>query len=145
VRSGISQPKFPRSLSATAGGTAGDIAAVSVVVYGTNIHNEVISEVLPAFTVNTAGTVNGLKAFKTITGYDVPAMDGVGCTVAIGFGDKIGLPDLLTLDTVLMAFLNGVREATAPTVAVDADEVEKNTVLLDSALAGHDVDVYYIG
>lgn len=144
IRTGITQPAVPRTASATAGGTAGDIKAVSVTVYGTNMQDKAISEVLPAFTVNTAGIVNGTKIFKTFTGYDVPAMDGTGATVALGFGDTLGLPDLLEHNTVLVAFLDHVKEGTAPTVTADADEIEKNSFKLNSALDGHDVDVYYI-
>src|SRR4051812_29897479 len=55
ITTGITQPSAPRNITATAGGTAGDIKAVQVVVTGTNVAGEVISETLPAFTVDTAG------------------------------------------------------------------------------------------
>jgi len=55
------------------GGTAGDIKAVQVTITGTNYNNEVITEDLPAFTENTAGTVTGSKAFKTVTEVVIPA------------------------------------------------------------------------
>lgn len=144
ISTAITNPNTPRCLTATAGGTAGDIKAVSVVVHGTNYNDEVISETLPAFTVDSAGTVQGSKAFKTVTSYDVPAMDGAGASVAIGVNEKLGLPFELARNTVWMAFLDGVKEGTLPTVTVDDDEIEKNTVDLNSALAGTAVDVYFI-
>lgn len=65
-------------------------------------------------------------------------------TVSIGWGDKLGLPYKLAHNTVLAAYLNNVREGTAPTVTVDADEIEKNTIDLNSALNGSPVDAYLI-
>lgn len=144
VTTGLTNPPYPRNITATAGGTAGDIKAIQVIVEGTNILDEEITETLPAFTVDTPGSVVGSKAFKTVTQVTIPAHDGTGATTAIGFGDKLGLPDMLPANTVLLAALGGVRESTAPTVAVDGDEIEKNTVDLNSALDGSVVDIYYI-
>lgn len=143
VTTAITDPDVPRCITATAGGTAGDIKAIQVVIAGTNINGEAITETLPAFTVNTAGTVTGSKAFKTVTSITIPAHDGTGATTAVGVGDKLGLPDALTRDTIVNAFLTGVRESTRPTVAFDSDEVEKNLVTLNSALDGSAVIVDY--
>lgn len=144
VTTGFTAPAVPRNITATAGGTAGDIKAVQVVVTGTNYADEVITETLPAFTVDTAGSVVGAKAFKTVTKVEIPAMDGAGATVAIGFGDLLGLPFKLAHNTVLAAYLNNVKEGTAPTVAVSATALESNTIDLNSALDGHVVDAYLI-
>lgn len=141
ITTGITNPDVPRNVTATAGGTSGDVKAVQVTVTGTNINDEVITETLPAFTVDTTGTVTGSKAFKTITSYSVPAMDGTGATVAIGTGAKLGLPVKRSRDTVLRATFNGVRESTHPTVVFDSDEVEKNMVTLSSSLDGSAVIV----
>lgn len=143
ISTGITSPDVPRNLTATAGGTAGDIAAVQVTVTGTNYLGETITETLPVFTVNTAGTVTGSKAFATVTSYSVPAMDGTGATVAIGTGAKLGLPVKLSRNTIVAAFLDGAREATAPTVAVSSSAVESNTATLSSALAGTAVIIDY--
>lgn len=141
---GITNPAVPRNITATAGGTAGDIKAVQVVITGTNYADEVITETLPAFTVDTPGTVEGSKAFKTITNINVPAHDGTGATTIIGWGDKLGLPYLLAHNTVLKTYLNNTLEGTAPTVAVSAAAIESNTIDLNSALDGHVVDAYLI-
>ena len=144
ITTGITNPDVPRNVTATAGGTSGDVKAVQVTVTGTDINGNAISEDLPAFTVDTTGTVTGSKAFKTVTSYSVPAMDGTGATVAIGTGAKLGLPVARSRDTVVRATFNGVREATHPTVAFDSDEVEKNMVTLNSTLDGSAViiDLY---
>lgn len=130
------QPDVPRVVSVTAGGTAGDIKAVSVVVEGTNTWGQTITETLPAFTVDTAGTKTGVKAFNTITKVTIPAMDGNGATVSVGVGAALGLPDTLSRDTVLASYLDGAREASRPTPTIDADEVEKNVITPVGSLNG---------
>lgn len=142
VTTAITNPTVPKNITATAGGTATDIKAVQITITGTNYADEVISETLPVFTVDTAGTVIGSKAFKTITSIAIPAMDGAAATVAIGFGEKLGLPFLLTHDTVLNAYLGNTKEGTAPTVTVSTTAIEGNTVDLNSALNETIVDVY---
>lgn len=132
VKTGITNPATPRNITATAGGTAGDIKPIQVTVIGTNANGETIEETLPAFTENTAGTVEGSKAFKTVTEIKIPKHDGEGATTAIGYGNKLGLGIKLSRDTIVAAFLNGVREGTRPTVAVSSSAVESNTVKLNS-------------
>jgi hypothetical protein len=142
VTTGITNPAVPRNITATAGGTATDIKAIQVIIEGTNYADETITETLPAFTVDTAGTVTGSKAFKTVTKITIPAHDGTGATTAIGFGSKLGLPYKLAHNTVQAAYLNNVKEGTAPTVAVSASALESNTMTLNSALNGSIVDAY---
>jgi len=144
ITTGITNPLYPRNVTATAGGTAGDIKAVQVIVEGTNENDEVITETLPAFTVNTAGTVTGSKIFKTITKITMPAHDDVGATTAVGTGDKLGLGFKLSHNTVLSAYINNVKEANAPTVTVSATAQESNSITLNSALNGTVVDAYFI-
>ncbi len=144
VTTAITQPSVPRNITATAGGTATDIKAIQVIVAGTNYAGAAITETLPAFTVDTAGTVTGSKAFKTVTSITIPAHDGTGATTAIGFGEKLGLPDKLPHNTVLAAFLGDTKEGTAPTVAASATALESNTVDLNSALNSSVVDIYYM-
>ncbi len=141
VTSGITNPDVPRNVTATAGGTSGDIKAIQVIVTGTNADDKAISETLPAFTVNTAGTVTGSKAFKTITSIEIPAHDGTGATTAIGLGAKVGLGVCLSRNTVQAAYLGGALEGTAPTVAVSSSAIESNTATLNSALDGSAVIV----
>lgn len=144
ITTGFTQPGCPKNITATAGGTAGDIKAVKVKVTGTNYLDEVITEELDAFTVDTAGTVTGDKAFKTVAKVEIPAMDGSGATVSIGFGEKLGLPFKLAHNTVLVAYHDNTLEATAPTVTVSATKIEDNTVDFNTALDGKVVDAYLI-
>lgn len=79
----------PRNITfTTAGGTASDAPATATIT-GTDINGDALTE-----TVNisqTAATVEGAKAFRTITKIEYSAADGTGATIAIGFGKKFGL------------------------------------------------------
>lgn len=136
ITTGITNPPTPRNITATSGGVAADIKAIQVTINGTNENDEAISEVLPVFTVNTATTVVGSKAFKTVTSIVIPAHDGLGATTAIGLGAKLGLGVKLARNSVLAAYLNGVKEGTAPTVVFSATVLEGNLITLNSALDG---------
>ncbi|OMF35268.1 hypothetical protein BK133_11210 [Paenibacillus sp. FSL H8-0548] len=141
VTTGIVNPAWPRALTATAGGTAGDIKAIQVIVEGTNAAGDVITETLPAFTVDTAGTVQGNKAFATITKITIPAHDGTGATTAIGFNEKLGIPFKLSRNSVIAAYRSSAKEGTAPAVVINASALESNTIDLSSALNGTVVHV----
>lgn len=143
ITTGITNPAVPRVLTATAGGTAGDIKAIQVVITGTNYNGDVITETLPAFTVDTAGTVTGTKAFKTVTQIVIPTHDGNGATTAIGWSEILGLPIKMSHNGHMHSFLNNVREATAPTVTFSATTLENNTIKLNSALNGSLVESHF--
>jgi len=143
ITTSITNPGVPRNITATAGGTSADVKAIQVIITGTNANNEVITETLPAFTVNTTGTVVGNKAFATVTSIFIPAHDGTGATTSIGTGAKLGLDHKLDLNTVDLAFLGGVKEGTLPTVTVSSTALESNTASLNSLLNGTQVDLFY--
>jgi hypothetical protein len=142
ITTNIINPAIPRNITATAGGTATDIAAIQVVIKGTNFADEEISETLPAFTVDTAGTVTGNKAFKTVTSITIPAHSGVSATTSIGVGSKLGLPYKLAHNTIDAVYFDNAKESTAPTVTVSSEAIESNTVVLATALSGKVVDIY---
>ncbi len=143
ITTGITDPPTVRNVTATSGGTAGDIGAIQVTVNGTNKDGKVIAEVLPIFTVDTATTVVGSKAFATVTSIVIPAHDGLGATTSVGLGAKLGTGVLLVRDTVEAVHFGGVRETTRPTVALSGTVLESNTVILNSALDGSAVLVDY--
>lgn len=138
----LAQPPYPRNLTITPGGTTADVKAGSITVTGTNIKNEVISEDF-AFLENATAATVGAKAFKSVTSVVIPAQDGAGATFDVGFGDKLGLPFMADENTVIQVVVDGVIETTAPTVVFDVDEIEKNTVDLNSALDGSIVEIIF--
>lgn len=138
VTAGITQPDVPRNLTVT-----GNAAAVAgnVVIVGTNFANEVITETIVAA---ATATIVGVKAFKTVTSITLPAWVSAGTErIRVGTGARLGLPTPISRNSVIAAFLNGVRETTAPTVAFSATALENDTAQLNSALAGTAVIVDY--
>jgi hypothetical protein len=140
ITTAITNPDSTRNITATAGGTAANITAVQAIITGTDEYGVVLTETLPAFTAATAGTVSGAKAFKTVTSIAIPA-NGTGVTTSIGKGSILGLKKRLSRNSVLNAFLNGVKESTFPTVTFSATNISGNTVILNSALNGTPVIV----
>jgi hypothetical protein len=89
-----------------------------------------------SFSVGTSGVTVGASTNGT-TGvpYD---------QISVGWGDLLGLPYMLTHNTIIKVYFDGVEELNAPTVAMSADEIHKNTIDLHSALNGKKVDIYLI-
>jgi len=140
VVAGITQPDVPRNI--TVKGNAAGIVG-NVTIHGTNASGVAITEIIA---LNGANEVVGNKAFATVTSIDYPAETHAGTdTVSIGRGSKLGIGFKLARNTFLFAFLNNVKEAVAPTLALNATDIESNTVLLNSAIpGGQDVDFYFI-
>lgn len=138
ITEGITDPDVPRNVRIK--GSA-DVTG-DVVINGTNINDDAISETLA---LNGTTEVEGNLAFKTITSIELPVQATENTdTVQVGTANKLGLPYKLSLNTVLKAYRNSGLEASAPTVTVDADDLEKNTIELSSALNGTNVDVIII-
>ena len=148
VTTGLTNPPTPRNITATVDDVTGDdadIKAVQVVITGTNILDEVITETLPAFTVNTAGSVAGAKAFKTVTSVVIPAGDTpYDVITSIGFGDILGLPYERATLPCIAAYLATTLEGTAATIVGHATAIENNTIDLNSALNGNIVHAYLV-
>lgn len=139
ITENIDQPDVPRNVKIK--GNAADIAG-DVIIAGLNIKDEEITETIA---LNGTSEVLGNKAFKSITSISLPIETNAGTdTVSVGTSNKLGLPYLLERDTVLKAYRDDALEATHPTVAKSATLIESNTILLNSALNGTDIDVYLI-
>lgn len=132
IVSGFTNPDVPRAITMKAPTSYSGVVDVT----GTNMAGSVITE---AFTLSGTGTVTGSKAFKTITHVEVPANE----QIQVGTSDKLGLPYCSAYTTLLSTFFDGTIEGTAPTVARDVDELEKNTIDLNSALNNKQVDVIF--
>lgn len=130
------QPDVPRNL--TVKGNDANVTG-DVVIEGTNAAGAPITETIA---LNGSSVVVGNKAFASVTLITLPPYDTANTErVRVGTGAKLGLPKPLNLNTVLAAYLNNVREGTAPTVTVSSSALESNTVSLNSALNGSSVTV----
>lgn len=138
ITAGITSPDVPRNVQIV--GSAAGIAG-NVTVTGTAYDGKDITETLA---LNGTTAVVGTLAFRTITEIDLPALTTAGDEVSVGLGDALGLPYKLGVYYPLAAWLNGVKEGMAPTFATDTANIENNTVTLNSALDGNDVDIMMI-
>lgn len=138
VTKNIINPGTPRNIS-----VVGNVAGINgdVTIKGTNYNGEIITETLA---LNGATVVEGAKAFKTVTEIDLPIETASGNTVSVGFGEKLGLPYKLTHNTLLFAYLDNTKEATAPIITISSTALENNTIKLNSALNGKVIDAYLI-
>lgn len=136
ITANITNPDVARALKIVTGGTTADIAATTVVITGTNVEGKTITE---NFTMadNLNGTVNGAKAFKTVVSVLIPAQDGTGATISVGYQNVLGLnhrlvPNRTSIVVLSNTLVNPTQKPTlqaAPSASVaDAEEVENNTV-----------------
>lgn len=141
ITADITNPPCARNITITCTkASGGSTMSGDVVITGTNIFGEVITDTIAE---GEDGLHEGTKAFKTVTSILVPAQTNAGDKLKIGFGDKLGLPFYLNYaDQVIQCSLNNVIEATRATVVADVDEIEKNTIDLNSALNGSVVRAY---
>lgn len=143
----VAQPDVPRNLVITPGGTTADVGNCNIVVNGTNINGASISETF-AFLANANTSTVGAKAFKTVTSVVFPANcedSPYSAVWSVGYGEKLGLNRCMAGNHVVMSIASGVYETSRPTVAYDADEVEKNTVDVNASMDGSaDFEEFYV-
>lgn len=130
---------YARTVTAVCSGTQ----TGNMVITGTNIDDVAITETI-ALTSDTP--VESTKAFKTVTKIGLPVKDASE-TIIVGWGNKIGLPFILTTAAkdrpMVEETLDGVIETTAPGLTADADDLAKNLIDLNSNLNGKEVCIYY--
>lgn len=134
VVSGITNPDVPRALSVTVGGTATSVNTCSVVVTGLNVEGKTITESF-VVSIGTTGTINGVKAFKTVSSVLIPKQAGSGVTVAVGTRNLLGVNHrLFNQNTTVKVFSatavnnNALTLQSQPTVVAHEVEIERNTV-----------------
>ena len=122
ITTGIVGLDRPRRITATAGGTAADIKAITCTVVGVDPKGVALTEVLPAFTVNTAGTVTGVKVFARVTSITIPAHDGTGATTSFS---AAGAPAVANTTGILAAVTDtGAQQVI--TTGLNTPEVPRN-------------------
>lgn len=137
ITTGITNPDVPRNVTIK-GNQAG--VTGNVVITGTNMADEVITETIAA---NAATEVVGSKAFKTVTSIQFPVLARAGDTISIGKGSKLGVPyKLFSASQIHHALFDNAAETLAAS-AVSSTAVESNTVTTTTALNGaKDLDLF---
>ena len=122
----LAQPDFARNIIVTMNNTA----TGSLKLTGTNIAGTALTENLTW--AGESGVKASTAAFKTITRVD-GTFSATTVQAKIGTGDLLGLNQKLATNTVVLAALNDVREATAPSVTVSSTTLSLNTIDLQSS------------
>ena len=141
----LAQPDTCRNITITPGGTTGSVPAGNITVVGKNKLNKTITEAI-ALTADQSTVATGNLAFCSVTSISIPVQDGAGATYDVGVGSKLGLKHCMDeTGWYVYGTVAGVYEGTRATITADADEVEKNTVVLSTALDGSkDVELFFI-
>lgn len=119
----IPTPRNVRVTITLGGGT--QHTAKAVVVYGTDIKGNAISESLDISTLATASIVVGALCFASVTAVDLPAQTQAGDAISVGTGDKLGVDQLLF--TAML--IKGVHDNALPLQTADT-----GTLVADSAV-----------
>ena len=139
VTSFSAQPDVARNLELTPGGTTASIGNCPVLVTGTDIKGQALTETFHVTSGSTAKVI-GVKAFKTVSQVDFPALCEVGAfgaTYSLGIGEKIGLNKCLAnAANIVFATAGTSIEATRPTIASDATVVASNTADYNGTMNG---------
>lgn len=125
-------PDFPRNVTVTPGGTTADVAAGDITVDGLDVYGNVIQELI-AIAANASTIVSGTQAFASITKVTFPIQDGAAATYTIGTGPLLGLGRPYAYKPMVVQSKAAGAVDTAPTLAVDVDEVSKNTISFNTA------------
>ncbi len=136
ITTGITSPAYPRNLKVV---SDTELITSTVKIHGTDMAGEDIDEEI---TLDGTTPRVGTKVFKTVTAIDLPAAEGEK-KVSVGVDNTLGFPYNQPHITVLNTFLNDAKETTPPTISFNSDWA-LNTIKLNSALAGTNVDVYFI-
>lgn len=117
ITTGITNPDFPRILEIDSDGAA----TGNVVITGTNIRGEAITDTIA---LNGTNAVAGVKAFKTITSIQLP-VKAASESVWVGWTDKLGLQSIPLSTSVLSETSGNAADTGGALLTRDADEVEK--------------------
>jgi len=137
VTTGITNPDVPRTLTIT--GNQSGIAG-TVTLAGTDAAGGTISD---ALVLSGTATVEGVRAFRTVSSITLPAKTNSGDEVSVGWGKKLGLPHkVYNASCVLVKLFDGSTDAGTLTVN---SELSKNLYALGGTPDGSKVvDLFYI-
>ena len=139
VSSFSAQPDVPRNLEISPGGTTGDIENCTVVVAGTNISGDSISEDF-VFVANQTAKVVGHDAFASVSSITWPASCESGAfaaTWSVGIGEKIGVKRCMdNAGDILFSLKDGAKEGTAPSMVASSSRLSSNTADFNGTMDG---------
>jgi len=117
ITTGITNPDFPRLLVIDSDGAA----TGNVVIIGTNIRGEAITDTIA---LNGTNAVPGVKAFKTIKSIQLP-VKAAAESVWVGWLDKLGLQSIPVSTSVISETTTNQADTGGAVLTRDSDEIEK--------------------
>jgi len=117
ITTGITNPDFPRALNIDSDGAA----TGNVVITGTNIRGETVTDTIA---LNGTNAVSGVVAFKTVTSIQLP-VKAAAESVFVGTLDKLGLQSIPLSTSVISETTTTSADTGGAILTRDADEVEK--------------------
>jgi len=117
ITTGITNPDFPRLLVIDSDGAA----TGNVVIIGTNIRGETITDTIA---LNGTNAVAGVKAFKTVLSIQLP-VKAAAESVFVGTLDKLGLQSIPMSTSIISETSNNAADTGGALLTRDADEIEK--------------------
>jgi len=126
---------YPRNVTLTISGTTANVNGGTTTLTGKNILGDTITEAY-TLTENTVETLTGAKAFKSVSSLLINIQDGTNVKVSVGIGSKFGMQTTNVTNGVVLADVDGIKETTAPTVAVSGAAIESNTISFNTAPNG---------
>jgi hypothetical protein len=104
------------------------IVAMTILVTGEDVYGHTMSELLTVTATGTSKTVNGLKAFATITSVAITSAGNAEAnTLNLGTGDELGLPFRVDANDLIQGRFNNLVDVTVFTPAVTTDPATTTT------------------
>lgn len=136
VTTELTNPDVPRNVSITVTNVA--TPSGDVTVYGDIADGTTTTE---AITIIAGDTAYGVKAFATITKYNIPATVSASDTVALGISDKIGLSNSFSAEAdIYKKTVDGIDESDE--ISGNGDTTN-NTLNCATIVANEDITIWY--
>lgn len=130
------QPDIARNLIIVPAGSSTNFKACLIAINGLDYLGHAIEEDF-TFGAAQSAQVVGLKAFASVTSVVFPStcvQSPFGASVSLGVGNKLGLKRCMDQKGYIFhAVTDGTKDATAPTMTVDASVVSLNGAVFTSA------------
>lgn len=133
ITTNITNPDVPRRLKVVVAGTGSSILDSAVVVTGKNSEGKTITERFQTTAAGT-GTVNGSKAFQSVSSVFIPAQAGTAGTISVGTQNVLGtyhrlFPNNTTVKVYQSTAIgSAVTLQGVPTVVANEQILELNSV-----------------
>ena len=137
ISTAIINPDYGRIITITTtdiSTPSGNVTITGTLASGATAQTDVI-------TISAGGTASGVKAFVYVSNINIPSTVSADDTCEIGIGDKLGLPNAVSVESdVYMKTVDGIEEYGEIAGNVDTTN---NTLDCATIVQNEDITVYY--